>query len=98
MDVDLNLVRSAVTVVSMVAFLVIVAWAWSARRKADFDAVAAAVLTDDEAPAASEAIDKVDVSKLQCAAWAGSAQAGHAKRATTHHHSTAFKAGYGSMS
>ena len=37
---DINLLRSIVTVVSLVLFVGIVAWAWSKRRKADFDEAA----------------------------------------------------------
>lgn len=45
---DINDIRSMVTVVSFVAFLTIVAWAWSKRNKADFDE-AAKLPFDDEA-------------------------------------------------
>lgn len=37
---DINTLRSIVTVVSLVVFIGIVAWAWSRRRKADFDEAA----------------------------------------------------------
>ena len=37
---DINLARSLVTVVSLVLFIGIVAWAWSRKRKADFDEAA----------------------------------------------------------
>ena len=37
---DINLLRSGVTVLSLVIFLGIVAWAWSKRRKGDFDEAA----------------------------------------------------------
>ncbi|MDP4609465.1 MAG: cbb3-type cytochrome c oxidase subunit 3 [Burkholderiaceae bacterium] len=46
---DINDIRSIVTVVSFVAFLTIVGWAWSRRNKADFDE-AARLPFDDEAP------------------------------------------------
>jgi cytochrome c oxidase cbb3-type subunit 4 len=39
-NVDLNDVRSAVTVVSLLVFVGIVAWAWSTRRRADFSTAA----------------------------------------------------------
>ena len=46
---DINDIRSIVTVVSFVAFLTIVGWAWSRRNKADFDE-AARLPFDEEAP------------------------------------------------
>ena len=42
-------IRSAVTVVSFVAFLSIVVWAWSRRNKDDFEE-AGRLPFDDEAP------------------------------------------------
>ena len=37
---DINLLRSIVTVVAFVVFIGIVFWAWSARNKARFDEAA----------------------------------------------------------
>jgi cytochrome c oxidase cbb3-type subunit 4 len=37
---DLNDIRSAVTVLSLLVFLGIVVWTWSSRRRAAFDAAA----------------------------------------------------------
>lgn len=37
---DINLLRSIVTVLSLVLFIGIVAWAWSKRREADFEEAA----------------------------------------------------------
>ena len=45
---DINDLRSIVTVVSFVTFLGIVAWAFSGRRKAEFDEAARLPLDDDE--------------------------------------------------
>jgi cytochrome c oxidase cbb3-type subunit 4 len=45
---DINTVRTAVTVLAMVAFLAIVAWAWSSRRRSDFDAAARLPLEEDD--------------------------------------------------
>jgi len=45
---DINLVRSILTVVLLVVFIGIVAWAWSGKRKQAFDA--AAQLPFDEEP------------------------------------------------
>lgn len=47
MDIDLNLLRSAVTVLSLIIFLGIVAWAWSRRNAARFDEAARLPLQDD---------------------------------------------------
>ena len=40
MDFDVNTLRSATTVVSFVLFIGIMVWAWSKRRKSDFDQAA----------------------------------------------------------
>lgn len=47
---DMNDVRSLITVVSLVAFLAIVAWAYGSKRKARFEQAAQSVLDehDDE--------------------------------------------------
>ena len=37
---DLNTLRSVTTVLSLLVFVGIVLWAWSRRRKADFDRAA----------------------------------------------------------
>lgn len=37
---DINLLRSIVTVVALAVFIGIVVWAWSARNKARFDEAA----------------------------------------------------------
>jgi cytochrome c oxidase cbb3-type subunit 4 len=51
---DFNDLRSAVTVISFIAFLGIVAWAWSARRRESFDATARLVLLDDDIESAAQ--------------------------------------------
>jgi cytochrome c oxidase cbb3-type subunit 4 len=48
---DVNDLRSAVTVISLLLFLCLVAWAWSRRRKADFDAAARLPFEDEVPPA-----------------------------------------------
>lgn len=40
--------RSAMTVIAFITFVGIVLWAWSARKRADFDAAANSVLSDDD--------------------------------------------------
>jgi cytochrome c oxidase cbb3-type subunit 4 len=44
---DLNDLRSVVTLVLFLAFLGIVAWAWSARRRSAFDAAAQLPFADE---------------------------------------------------
>jgi len=44
---DINLVRSILTAVILFAFLGIWVWAWSSRRKSDFEASAALPLEED---------------------------------------------------
>jgi cytochrome c oxidase cbb3-type subunit 4 len=46
----MNLMREAVTLISFAAFLGIVIWAWSARRKSQFDAAARIPLEEDDEP------------------------------------------------
>lgn len=45
---DLNDIRSAVTLVSLLVFLGIVVWAWSSRRRSAFDAAARLPFADAE--------------------------------------------------
>nr|WP_316638869.1 cbb3-type cytochrome c oxidase subunit 3 [uncultured Roseateles sp.] len=52
---DINFMRALVTVLSMVAFLAIVAWTYSRRNRHAFDAIAALPLQEDEALLAAEA-------------------------------------------
>jgi cytochrome c oxidase cbb3-type subunit 4 len=44
---DINTIRTTITVLAMLAFLGIVAWAWSSRRRADFDAAARLPFEED---------------------------------------------------
>jgi cytochrome c oxidase cbb3-type subunit IV len=44
---DINFLRSAVTVVSFLTFLGIVAWAWSRRNKAGFEEAAQLPFQDE---------------------------------------------------
>ena len=44
---DINDLRSIVTVVSLLTFVGIVVWAWSKRNKADFDEAARLPFKDD---------------------------------------------------
>ena len=45
---DVNTLRSITTVVFLIMFLGIVAWAWSSRNRAAFDEAAALPFGDDE--------------------------------------------------
>ena len=47
---DINTIRSLITVLSLAAFLGIVFWAWSAKRKAAFDEAAQLPFADDDVP------------------------------------------------
>jgi cytochrome c oxidase cbb3-type subunit 4 len=50
MSFDVNLVRSTVTVMLFVLFITLCRWAWSDRRRAEFDAAARLPFEDgDEA-------------------------------------------------
>jgi len=53
MDFAINDLRAAITAVSFVLFVGIVAWAWSGRRKRAFDEAARLVLDDDDGVSAS---------------------------------------------
>ena len=44
---DIDLIRGILTAIVFAAFMGIWIWAWSSRRKADFDASAALPLEDD---------------------------------------------------
>jgi cytochrome c oxidase cbb3-type subunit 4 len=44
---DINLIRSLITVVLFVVFIGIVVWAWSKGRREDFEAAARLPLDDD---------------------------------------------------
>ncbi|MDH3266981.1 MAG: cbb3-type cytochrome c oxidase subunit 3 [Gammaproteobacteria bacterium] len=45
---DINTVRGILTAVLLCAFIGLCIWAWSKRRKADFEAVAALPLEEDQ--------------------------------------------------
>jgi cytochrome c oxidase cbb3-type subunit 4 len=46
---DINDMRSAITVLAFLSFIGIVIWAWSGKRKAAFDEAARLPLEDDDA-------------------------------------------------
>ncbi|MGD8688765.1 MAG: cbb3-type cytochrome c oxidase subunit 3 [Gammaproteobacteria bacterium] len=50
---DINTVRGLLTVVLMIAFIGMVIWAWSSKRKKDFDEASRLPLDDDK-PSANE--------------------------------------------
>ncbi|WP_422466453.1 cbb3-type cytochrome oxidase subunit 3 [Endozoicomonas sp. ALC013] len=45
---DINTIRGLATLVALVAFLSVVFWAYSSRRKGDFDEAAALPFADDQ--------------------------------------------------
>jgi cytochrome c oxidase cbb3-type subunit 4 len=45
--VEIGTVRGLVTLALLIAFVALVIWAWSKRRKADFDKLARMPLEDD---------------------------------------------------
>ncbi len=45
---DINLLRGILLVLLIIGFLGLVAWAWSRKRKPDFDAAARLPLEDDD--------------------------------------------------
>jgi cytochrome c oxidase cbb3-type subunit 4 len=47
MHMDMNDLRSLVTVVTFLVFLGILAWTWSARRRTDFEAAAQLPFTEE---------------------------------------------------
>lgn len=51
---DINDLRSVITVLAFASFAGIVAWAWSGRRKAEFEEAARLPFTEDEADGAGD--------------------------------------------
>ena len=47
---DINTFRGILTGVLLVLFISLIAWAWSKRRRADFDAAARLPLEDEPTP------------------------------------------------
>ncbi len=50
---DINDIRSIVTVISLIAFLGIIAWAWSRKNKASFDEAANLPFADEQGAASA---------------------------------------------
>lgn len=48
MSMDSEWMRSMMTVIAFATFIGIVAWAWSARKRGDFDRAARSILSDDD--------------------------------------------------
>jgi cbb3-type cytochrome oxidase subunit 3 len=44
---DMEWIRSLMTVIAFATFAAIVLWAWSARKRGDFDSAARSILADD---------------------------------------------------
>ena len=60
---DINVIRSVITVLCLVVFLGIVAWAWSGKRKEAFDAAAILPFADDDAGHDSPSAGKAQVER-----------------------------------
>ncbi|MCO5979190.1 cbb3-type cytochrome oxidase subunit 3 [Ideonella oryzae] len=50
MSIDLNSLRSIVTLVSLLLFIGLMVWTWSRRRQSAFDEAAQLPFLDDDAP------------------------------------------------
>ena len=48
MNMNMEWMRSAMTVIAFATFIGIVLWAWSSRKRGDFDAAARSVLLEDD--------------------------------------------------
>lgn len=49
---DINTIRAVLTIILMIAFLGIVFWAWSSKRKETFDELSQMPLEEDDGQAA----------------------------------------------
>jgi len=59
---DINTVRGITTALALIAFIGVVIWAWSKRRKKDFDEAANLPFADDEIDKKSQGVIKNDSS------------------------------------
>ncbi len=48
---DINIIRGALTIVLIIAFLGLVVWAWSSKRKETFDKLSQMPLEEDDGQA-----------------------------------------------
>jgi cytochrome c oxidase cbb3-type subunit 4 len=55
MSMDIEWMRSSMTVIAFATFIGIVMWAWSSGKRSDFDVAARSVLEDDAPENANEA-------------------------------------------
>ena len=55
---DINTVRGITTALALIAFIGVVIWAWSKRRKKDFDEAANLPFADDEIDKKSQGVIK----------------------------------------
>jgi cytochrome c oxidase cbb3-type subunit 4 len=56
--IDINILRSILTIVIFAAFVAICVWAWSKKRKTEFDEAANLPFEGDEAEQATEGESK----------------------------------------
>lgn len=61
MTLDMEWMRSGMTVVAFATFVGIVLWAWSTRKEDDFEYAARSVLDDDKPVARDPVINQRDV-------------------------------------
>ena len=59
---DINTLRGITTALALIAFIGVVIWAWSKRRKTDFDEAANLPFADDEIDKKSQGVIKNDSS------------------------------------
>ena len=50
MDVDINVWRSIITLLSLVLFIGLMVWTWNRKRQSAFDEAAQLPFLDDESP------------------------------------------------
>ena len=57
---DINTLRGITTALALIAFIGVVIWAWSKRRKKDFDEAANLPFADDEIDKKSQGVQRND--------------------------------------
>lgn len=54
MDLDINTIRGLITVILLICFIGMVFWAYSSKRKSDFNEAASLPLQDDQSTGVEE--------------------------------------------
>ncbi len=60
MDIDINQLRGFTTLTTMIAFLVVVVWAWSKRRQRSFDEAANLPFSEEEERIHQRSLEETD--------------------------------------